>query len=175
MAENCCWLNLLWEVMLHLEAFFCCWLPGETGEEQVVVIPWAVILEKVMKSLPGKKGPVYHWMKSGVSGFQVCIELDCTGTRYSVVPVGCCSSELKFAGLGLKNNPSPDPAQCGKPTALGMQLMNMEGCFEPICMRCGRSAYCYTINQRRCLQCQICKLSIWEGTLNQYAQGMLNL
>ena len=48
-----------------------------------------------MKSLPGKKGPVYHWMKSGVSGFQVCIELDCTGTRYSVVPVGCCSSELK--------------------------------------------------------------------------------
>jgi len=21
--------------------------------------------------------------------------------------------------LGLKNNPSPDPAQCGKPTALG--------------------------------------------------------
>lgn len=69
------------------------------GEEQVVVIPWAVILEKVMKSLPGKKGPVYHWMKSGVSGFHVCIELDCTGTRYSVVPVGCCSSELKVCNL----------------------------------------------------------------------------
>ena len=24
--------------------------------------------------------------------------------------------------LGLKNNPSPDPAQCGKPTALGTPL-----------------------------------------------------
>ena len=25
----------------------------------------------------------------------------------------------KYFQLGLKNNPSPDPAQCGKPTALG--------------------------------------------------------
>jgi len=28
--------------------------------------------------------------------------------------------------LGLKNNPSPDPAQCGKPTALGTPFSGEE-------------------------------------------------
>ena len=35
--------------------------------------------------------------------------------------------------MGLKNNPSPDPAQCGKPTALGTPLIHTyDGTYLPL-------------------------------------------
>jgi len=43
-----------------------------------------VILEKVMKALPAKKVPDYHWVVSGPSTFHVCVEIDITGTTVAV-------------------------------------------------------------------------------------------